>query len=365
LNAIDPGFSSASRVTVDLTLPQQRYRDPAVISAFYDRVRQQIGSLASVRGVGAIRMLPLRDAQRRENLLKEGTTRPEDGVGVAVQAASVGALQTLGVPLVEGRDFQPDDRLQSIKVALVNKTAARTLWPGESPIGKRFRARFLPDRYGLITVVGVYGDVHGAGLAATPAAEILLPIAQADGWSGWARNLTLVVHSAEAGPSAADVRSAVHAIDPTVAVEAPSTMTQVLHQSTARERFLAVLLAVFSGLALGIAAVGVFGVVSFTVARQSRDFAIRNALGAGRGNILRSVLLSTGGTAAAGALVGALVAGLLAPAISGFLFGVAPRSPVVLATAPLLLVGVAILAALPPALRATRVPLVRVLQDVE
>jgi predicted permease len=365
LNGIDPGFSSSSRVTVDLTLPQQRYRDPAVIAGFYDRVREQIGSLSSVHGVGAIRTLPLRDAQRRENLLKEGTTRPEDGVGVAVQAASIGALQAIGVPLVEGRDFQADDRLQSIKVALVNRTAARTLWPGESPLGKRFRARFLPDRYGLITVVGVYGDVHSAGLAATPAPEILLPIAQADGWTGWARNLTVVVHTGEAGPSVGDIRAAVHAVDPTVAVESPSTMTQVLHQSTARERFLAVLLAVFSALALGIAAVGVFGVVSFSVARQSRDFAIRNALGAGRGGILRSVLLNTGGTAAVGALVGAVAAGLLTPAISGFLFGVTPRSVVVLASAPLLLIVVALLAALPPALRATRVPLVRVLQDVE
>ncbi len=365
LNAIDPGFSSSSRVTVDLTLPQQRYRDPAVIASFYDRVREQIGSLSSVRAVGAIRTLPLRDAQRRENLLKEGATRPEDSVGVAVQAASVGALQTLGVPLVSGRDFQADDRLQSIKVALVNQTAARTLWPGESPIGKRFRARFLPDRYGLISVVGVYADVHSAGLAATPAPEILLPIAQADGWTGWARNLTVVVHSAEGGPSVGDIRAAVHVVDPTVAVETPSTMTQVLHQSTARERFLAVLLAAFSTLALGIAAVGVFGVVSFSVARQSRDFAIRNALGAGRGVILRSVLLNTGGTAAVGALVGAVVAGSLTPAISGFLFGVSPRNAVVLASAPLLLIAVSLLAALPPALRATRVPLIRVLQDVE
>ncbi len=365
LNAIDPGFSSSSRITVDLTLPQQRYRDPAAVTGFYDRLREQIGAMSSVRSVGAIRTLPLRDAQRRENLLKEGTTRPEDSVGVAVQAASVGALQTLGVPILEGRDFQAPDRLQSIKVALVNKTAARTLWPGESPIGKRFRARFLPDRYGLITVVGVYGDLHSADLTTTPAPEILLPIAQADGWTGWARNLTVVVHGGPTGPSLADIRSAVDAIDPAVAVETPSTMTQVLHQSTARERFLAVLLAVFSTLALGIAAVGVFGVVSFSVARQSRDFAIRTALGAGRGAILRSVLVSTGGIAATGALSGAIVAGLLAPAISGFLFGVTPRSAMVLATAPLLLIAVAMLAALPPALRATRVPLARVLQDVD
>jgi putative ABC transport system permease protein len=154
-------------------------------------------------------------------------------------------------------------------------------------------------------------------------------------------------------------------MDPAIAVELPTTMSDVMRASAARQRFLAALLAVFATLALVIAGVGVFGVVSFSVARQTRELAIRSALGAGRADILRDVLRTNAGVAAIGAVVGGVVAAVASPALSGFLYDVSPRDGVVLAGAPLALIGVAVLACLVPAIKAMRVPAARALQDAE
>jgi ABC-type lipoprotein release transport system permease subunit len=270
----------------------------------------------------------------------------------------------MGIPLVEGRDLSTADRAGTPRVALVNRTAADALWPGESPLSRRLDATFMLPADRTLEIVGVYGDVRSAGLSSRPAAEMLLPIAQAAAMTGWLRNLTVVlqanVPAAAAIPAA---RAAVRELDPSVAAESPTTMEEVRRASIARERFLSALLAVFSGLALVVAAVGVFAVVSFTVARQAREFAIRNALGARRSEILGSVLASTAATAGVGALVGAALVWSIAPALGGFLYEVAPRNGLVLAGAPLVLVAVALASSFVPALKATRLPLSRALQD--
>jgi predicted permease len=365
LNAVAPGLDTASRVTLDLTLPPARYRDAASIAAFCDLVRERLASLAGAGGVTVVRNLPLRDRPRTENVLRTGSTDRE-ALGMTVQAAAPGVLPAMGIPLAEGRDLSTADRAGTLRVGLVNRTAAQALWPGESAIGRRLDATFMLPTDRTIEIVGVYEDVRSAGLSSRPAAEMILPIAQGAAMTGWLRNLTVVLQSnVPASAAMPAARAVLREIDPSVAAESPTTMEEVRRASIARERFLAALLAVFGALALVVAAVGVFGVVSFTVARQTKEFAIRNALGARRSVILGGVLASTAVTAGAGALAGAAIAWSVAPALGGFLYEVAPRNALVLAGAPLALVTVALASSFVPALRATRLPLLRALHDGE
>ena len=364
LNAVRPGLDASARVAVDLTLPVTGYQSADAIITFYERLQQRLNALPGVASASAVRMLPLRDTPRNETVIREGASDPQDRLGIAVQAASAGVLRTLGIALIDGRDFAPSDRLGAPRVALVNRAAARALWPAASATGRRFRATFLPAT-GFITVVGVYEDVRSAGLSSAPAPEIMLPIGQADGLGGWIRSVTAVVHAEHTATTLAAAQSVVRELDPAVAVESPTTMEDVLRASTARERFLATLLAVFSVLALMIAAVGVFGVVSFSVTRRARDIAIRSALGAGNRRILSSVLTASAGVAAAGAAIGAAAAAWSAPAVAALLHDIRPRDPAILLSAPVALVAVAIAASLVPALRAARVPAARALQDAD
>jgi predicted permease len=366
LNAVDPGLEPASRAAIDVVLPVARYRDAASVVAFYERLGQRVAAERRIERAAFVRNLPLRDGQRSENLLREGDTERRDAVSVDVQAASDGVLRTLGIPLVTGRDLEATDRGGTARVALVNAAAAAALWPGESAIGKRFRATFAPAEIGLITVVGVYGDVRSSGLSATPRPEIILPIAQGERWTGWLRNMTLVAQTPAAPATVLPaLRAAVRDVDPNVAVEASTTMDEVVRSATARERFLAALLAVFAALALVIATVGVFGVVSFTVARQTRELAIRSALGAGRTDILASVMRTNAAMAAAGAVAGAVIAASGAPVLGNFLYNVPARDGVLLTSVPAAFIAIAVLACVGPAVRAMRVPAARALQDAE
>ncbi len=367
LNAVNPGLDAASRAVLDLTLPVTRYANAAAITGFYDALQQRLESMDAVRAIAVVRGLPLRDAQRFEYVVREDAVDREDRVGVAVQAASAGYLRTLGIALAEGRDLAAGDRAGSMNVALVNRSAAHMLWPGVSAIGRRVRATFAPPAFGLITIVGVYDDVRSSSLSAEAAPEILLSLPQVATFSaGWVRNLTVVLQAANAPATVLPaVRAVVAAMDPGVAVGPATTMRDVLRASTAVERFLAALLSVFGALALIIAAVGVTGVVSFSVVRQTREFAIRNSLGARPAGILLDVLRTNAMVAGAATLAGTAITALAAPALRGFLFRTPPRDVLVLTMVPATLMLVALLAALAPALRASRVPPARALHESE
>jgi hypothetical protein len=272
----------------------------------------------------------------------------------------------MGIPLLAGRDLESSDRSESIRVGLINEAAAKALWPGESAIGRRLRATFTPPDAPPITIVGVYADVRSAGLSSAPTPELVLPVAQCGMMLGWLFNPKLIVHAAgDPEQVIALARAAVRAIDPAVAAEKPTTMQDVLYDSAARERFLTFLLSLFGVLAVTIAGIGVFGVVSFTVAKQQREFAVRNALGAQPGQILRGVVRTNALVAGAGALLGTAAAVAYAPALSSFLYQVSPRDVAVVGGMPLLIVALALLSALVPAWRATRAAPAHLLQDGE
>jgi putative ABC transport system permease protein len=363
LNSIDPGFDANSRVTLDLTLPADRFPDRNAVIAFYDAVRDRVGGLPGVETVGITRTLPLRDAQRNEYVLREGDAAAEDRVGVSVLTATPGTLNALGVPLVEGRDLSDVDGAEGARVVLLNRAAAQTLWPGESAVGRRLRPTFAPADWGVATVVGVYENVRGGGLAAVPAPEVMLPLAQFPN-AGYTRTGTVVVHgSGEPTATLTAARAAIVEINRDVPVESPTALIDVVRASTARERFIATLIQVFAALALAIAGVGVYGVVSFSGARQGRELAIRNALGAKRSDLLLRMLRETVMMAGLGTLAGSALVLIASPGLAAFLYGVAPRDALVLVGVPLTLMMFALLSSLAPALRATRIAPAAVLQD--
>ena len=366
LTSVDPGFSPAGAVVFGLELPGDRYRDRASIDAFWAGLEARLEAGPGVEDATVVRSLPLRSTPRREYVLREVPTGfdRETPLGVRVQAARPGYFETLGITVLEGRSFEPSDGEDALRVAVVSRAAARAYWP-EGPLGQRFRATFDVSDAPPFTVVGVVADVRHEGLASAPEPEIYLPIAQVPAvGAGWVRRGTVVVRSASAlAETAALARRVVRELEPTVAVEDLATLDQVVRGATARMRFLSLLIVAFAAAALVVAAVGVYGTVSFSVARRRREFGVRLALGAEPARLLGRVLGGGLRLAVAGAALGVAGALLLGPLLSGVLFEVSPRDGLAFAAGPAVLVLTAALACWLPARRASAVAPVESLRE--
>jgi len=256
---------------------------------------------------------------------------------------------------VAGRAFEVRDDASATKVAIVNQTTARAFWGNRDPVGRRLRLRGA-DAWCVI--VGVIADVKNSGIDRPTGTEIYFPYAQAEDYM--LRSVRIAVHS-DAAPSTVvnAVRQEVHRIDPALPLTKVHTMEEVVSASQARPRFLAVLLSIFASVTLVLAAVGIYGVISYAVAQRTREFGIRMALGARGGAVLslvigRGLLLTLCGVA-----IGVAGAFGLTRLLSGFLFNVSATDPATFAAVALLLTATAVAASYVPARRATRVdPLV-------
>jgi predicted permease len=268
---------------------------------------------------------------------------------------TTGALEAMRMSVARGRGITAADDATAPLAALVNETMARTLWPGVDPIGRRFRMASSTAPWA--TVVGVVRDVRSTGIGEPPGPEFYVPHAQFLRFGGWLpRYLTLVVRTAgDPAALAASVRRALQAADPELAVAEVRTMRQVVDRSVARPRFTMLLLSGFGGMALLLAAVGVYAVISYSVAQRTRELGIRVALGAQRRDVLGLVVRQGIGLAAAGVAVGLVGALATSRLLRSLLFGVSPVDPLTFAVIPLLLLAVALLASVLPARRATRV----------
>jgi len=250
--------------------------------------------------------------------------------------------------------FDDRDGPGTPNVAIVNQTMARTFWGNQSPIGRRVRPHF---RDPWCTVIGVVADVKNAGLEKPTGTELYLPLNQVkDQALGMERTLYIGVRS-EGNPSAAmnAVRSVVNDLDSTLPLANVRSMADVMSATQSRPRFLTLLLTLFSSVALILAAVGIYGVISYSVAQRTREFGVRIALGAQPADLLGIVLRRGMLLAGIGVLTGLAGAFWLTQFLSSLLFGVAPTDPVTFGTIPFLLVGVALLASYIPARRATKV----------
>jgi len=303
------------------------------------------------------RQLPLGDPLRREGIQRVGAFPGEGGLAVANQVVGPGYLEAAGIPILSGRTLQDGDVAGAPRVALINRAAAEAYWRGTNPVGEQVIPQWMPAAEGPWTIVGVAENVLHEGVRAEPTPELIVPYGQVPPNEGrWIRSGTLVVRTAgDPLTLIPELRAAVERVDPTVPIARIDSWDGVARSALAAERFLARVVLFFALCALALAAVGTFGVVSFSTARRTREIGVRVALGAQRERVVREILRRALVLAGSGALSGLCAAWVAAPLLGSFLFGVSARDPATLVWVPIGLVGVALAAAAFPALRAARI----------
>ncbi len=348
LRAVDPGFRSEGVLTFQVAVPPPEGDDGAdpAFHLLWDRLAATPG----VRSVGAIQALPLTEVNNRYPFWAEDN-EPVAGARAPtanIRAATPGYLATLGIPLLEGRWFTDADRRDAPPVMSVNRALAERLWPGGDALGKR--VRLLSGESFEWTVVGVVGDVRQTGLARDPAPEIYLPHDQ------WTFRTMFVVLRTDGDPAslAPAARRAVEAVDPDITVARVATMSDVVAESIASDRFLTALVGAFGLLALGLGAMGVYGVVAHAVARRTPEFGVRMALGSSRRRIVGRAMAEGLAPAGVGVLAGLLVAWAATRLLASVLYEVEPTDPLTWLSVIGGLAAVAALACWLPARRATR-----------
>jgi putative ABC transport system permease protein len=349
LQNVDPGFVPDKVLTLRLWLPELRYPDDDEIAGFYDDVLDRVRNLPGVQSASAVLGVPLSGSSASFGFSIEGRPKPPPGEEYTAGFQSVGRdyFQTMGIPLVGGRDFDERDDADAPSVAVINETLARRYWPEEDPIGRRVSL----DDEDWIEIVGVVRDVRHQGLDSEPRAELYLPYRQAP-----LRFMTLVVKTqSEPLELAGAVRSQVLAVDGNLPIFKVMSLEQIVSDSVAQPRFNMTLVGAFSFLALLLAAIGIYGVMSYTVSRRTHELGIRIAMGACTGDLLKMVVRQGMGLIAAGIGVGLLAAWALTRVLSGFLFGVTPTDPLTFIGVSFVLAFVALLATVLPARRAARV----------
>jgi putative ABC transport system permease protein len=357
LQRVDLGFDMHDALTFRVGVPQSRYPESREVIAFFRTLQERVGELPGVRVVGATRLLPLTGTIGDWSITVEGRprTRGENPNG-DWQVVTPGYFESMGMKPVRGRSITPEDHETAPLVAVINETMAERYWPGVDPVSKRFH---LGDRdQPWITVVGVARQVRHNAVVEQPRAEMYIPHAQFEAARGQTmRSMTFVVRTAGGDPRAlvGHIRRTVRTLDPNIAVADVRTLARVAGDSLARPRFTTTLLGLFAALALTLATIGIYGVVSLLVARRRQEIGIRMALGARRGSILQMVLRRGMVLAAIGLVIGLTGALWLTGALTSLLYGVTRFDPLTFAVAPALLASVAVLACVVPAVRAASV----------
>jgi putative ABC transport system permease protein len=347
----DGGFRPDGVLTAGVPLPQARFDDHAKRAAFLERVLETVRALPGVQAASAT--MPLLGGWQ-SSFSVEGKPEPPPGQRPSADIARVGTdyFRVMGVRLLEGRAFADRDRVDAPLVCMVDETFVAKHFPGESALGKRLKFGGLQDTDNKwMEVVGVVAHVKNYGVDQDSRVEMYLPYLQSS-----VSALTLVVRTeGDPGRLAAGVRAAVTAADPGLPVFSVRTLEELMAERTAERRLSVLLISVFAGLALLLAAVGIYGVMSYAVAQQTQEIGIRMALGAERDHILRMVMRHGTLLSFLGIGIGLAVASGLARLISSLLFQTSATDPPTFSAVPILLGAVALLACYLPARRATRV----------
>jgi putative ABC transport system permease protein len=355
LLSVNPGFRTDRVLTMEMDLRTQQYSTPAAVHNFWQQVLDRVGTLPGVSSSAVGTVVPFTNSHSRGDVTIEGMPLPRPGSWPHpdYHIISSGYVRTLGIPLLRGRTFTDADNENAPLVGMINSKLAREFFANQDPVGKRFTfghaSATSPPKW--ITIVGVVGDTKLYGLANPPRLEVYVPFRQET-----ANDMTLLVKS-PLDPAAliSSIRGAVASIDKDQPIFAISTMNQLRSDSTSTRRITLVLLGAFSGLALVLATIGIYGVISYSVAQRTHEIGIRMALGAQHRNVLRMVLGQGGKIAAAGVAIGLLAALVLTRLMSSLLFSVNASDPATFAAVALLLAFVAVLACYVPARRAMRV----------
>jgi len=346
LRQVDAGFDPRGVLTLQVELPRTRYAAPAAATAFFDGALQRLRTLPGVQAAAAIDSLPLTGGSQQPIVIDgRAELLPRDQPTVAVRKITPGYLRAMRLPLVRGRDVADGD----VEVMLVSRSAARLLWGDADPIG-RHATLPLQSRTVVKTVVGVVGDVREAGLAENPVAAVYEYTRERD-WRGLALVVRTSVPPSSLAPAAV---GAVHAIDPEQPVEEIRTMEDVRDETLTSQRFSALLLGLFAAVALTLATVGIYSVLSYIVRGRSREIGIRAALGAKRADVVRLVVVEGMTPTLIGIAVGAAAAIAAGRLMEKLVFGVSASDPLTLVVVSGTLAFVALMASLVPAYRASR-----------
>jgi putative ABC transport system permease protein len=357
LMQVNPGFSPKNLMAFPLTLPPSRYSKPELQAQFYRQILEHVKAMPEVQSVGITSYLPLGGASRYVFVCPEG--RVCEGVGKdptsAVRQVSAGYFETVRTPFLNGRTIDEKDIAGGLPVAVINETAAKHFFAGQNPVGKHIaNSRDMVQR----EIVGVVADVKFSTLNAADVEEMYLPMAQVP----WPNTTLLVRSEANSQSLVAGVRAKIAEVDPSLPIAGISSMEEVVGASVAQPKLTMQFVGVFAGFALLLAAIGIYGVMAYTVSARKQEMGIRVALGARPADILRLVVGQGMRMALIGVALGVVASLALTRLLASLLFGVRATDPLVFSVAALALAGTAFVACYLPARRATRVDPIIVLR---
>lgn len=347
MTRVDPGFRAQQALSFRVVLQSDKYKEDGPTRVRVAEFEQRLRQLPGVTAVGATSVLPLSGRGAMVGFAVEGAPPPPPNVNaeIALASATTDYLRAIGATLRQGRHFTDQDNTDAPRVAIVNEAAVRRWFAGQSPIGRHLITNGVRRE-----VVGVVSDVLQRSAVEAVAPTVFVPFAQRT-----IRSIKMVVRTTgDPSSLAAPVRAEIRALDPELAVADITPMMQLVARSLRAPRFYASLLAVFAGVGLVLAAIGVFGVMSYTVAQRTREISIRLALGALPRDVLGMIVGRALALSAIGLIVGLAAAVALGRFIQGQLFGVALVDPVTFGGVPLVLAVSAGVACLIPARRATK-----------
>ena len=357
LTNVAPGFNPDHVLAFQLSLPPKQYKDDQSVTAFYDVLLSKLQAQPGVRSAALVQTLPLRGGYFLSfDVRGRAPVNPSQGPSATYRAVSADYFSALSVPLLRGRAFARADHRGSHQVALVDQAFVDKFFPREDPIGQGLHIGNGNNEF--FDIVGVVGNIHYIGLDAVPGPTMYVPISQDTFGTMW------VVERTEGDPSAfaSSARQVIQDIDPMLPAYSINTLSQIVSDSVAPQRFSMLLLGTFAAIALFLAAVGLYGVVAYSVQQRTREIGLRMAIGAAPRDVLRLILGQAMKLAIIGVVLGLAGAAALARLAATLLFEVAPSDPASYAATSAVLFAVAMIACYMPARRAMRVDPMMALQ---
>jgi predicted permease len=350
----DAGFDASRVVTFELPVPSAKYGDLPRLTGLYKQVLKQLQCVPGVRSAGFASLVPMGGSSDAAMIRIQEHPGANDAANYAL--VSPGFFTTIGVPLLRGRDITDADDLSTLPVTIINSDMARKYWPGEDPIGKQVGIDFTgaPVR----TVVGVVGNIKQTSLREEPSPKMFVPYTQIGNIieSNTIRSMQYAVRTmGEPASVSKNLRPAVHTVEPDLPVANFAMLTTLVDDSLATDRFLVFLFGAFGGLALILASIGMYGVISYSVMQRTPEIGIRIALGAGRGQIFILILKQGSRVVCSGIAIGLIAAFATTRLMTRFLYGVQPTDPITFAAVSFLQVVVALLACYVPVRKAMSV----------
>jgi predicted permease len=355
LRSTPPGFEPSHVLALDLFLPQPRFADRNDRVRFFDDALRRIHALPGVRSAAFVADLPLGGSTDTESfhIVGRADPSPDRGFNAGFNIVSAHYFQLMGIPIRSGREFLDSDGPATPGVVIVNETAAQRFWPGRSPVGEQISLPIARSQSVLLTVVGVAGDVRHVGLGTPPRAELFLDSMQS--MLPWPWLVLAVRADGDPAQLAAPLKATLRAANAHVPIQSVSTLDAVVSRSILEPRIYTFLLGTFAALSVVLAAIGLYGLIAYSVTQRTRELGVRVALGAGRPQIVRLVIGQGLRLALLGATIGVATALATTRALVGLVKGIEPNDPLTFAAVTVVLLAVTLAATYVPARRAARV----------